>query len=565
MKRSRHNYFKEDIRRILLMHAVVPVALLTLVCLGIIRGTLTYQTEKTNRDDNSVMVNDVETTISSYMQLAEELADQQDIFIGQMDAETRAKIFEGIYSLANLLDRRASLYVLDQDLAPVISATKKLPEFMDGVNYKNWGIFRMMNQNPEDVALKLDNSEDENDYRLVIGKSVATDNEIHGYVLFVMDNLQFQTSIAALSSNTVITDTYGWVYVTNNYQFLNTMNRFDLNATPPYTYINSSNGKVYVTSTPIFDGRLIIHSISALEGQVAIFRYILFILLFVFTLLILIVLFSSKKIAARKTRDLYIILDAFERIRAGDLNTYVYVSGNDEFAAVSESWNLMLDSLKKQIETNREMASLVATAQRRQLTSQFNPHFLYNTLENIRFMCKMDPKSAERMVFNLSTLLHYSIGNIGEEVSLKEDMDYTENYFSILKYRFGQTFRYEIDIPEQLDACIIPKLILQPLIENSIKHGFTDRTCLTVIIAARIEQDKLILTCEDDGAGMDPKNLNAIRDLLRNSTNKTNHSGLFNIHRRVQLRYGDEYGVNIESKEGVGTILTVTLPVKYSG
>ena len=74
MKRSRHNYFKEDIRRILLMHAVVPVALLTLVCLGIIRGTLTYQTEKTNRDDNSVMVNDVETTISSYMQLAEELA-----------------------------------------------------------------------------------------------------------------------------------------------------------------------------------------------------------------------------------------------------------------------------------------------------------------------------------------------------------------------------------------------------------------------------------------------------------------------------------------------------------
>ena len=133
--------------------------------------------------------------------------------------------------------------MLDQDLAPVISATKKLPEFMDGVNYKNWGIFRMMNQNPEDVALKLDNSEDENDYRLVIGKSVATDNEIHGYVLFVMDNLQFQTSIAALSSNTVITDTYGWVYVTNNYQFQNTMNRFDLNATPPYTYINSSNGK----------------------------------------------------------------------------------------------------------------------------------------------------------------------------------------------------------------------------------------------------------------------------------------------------------------------------------
>lgn len=564
MKKNRHNFFKEDIQRILLLYAIVPVALITLVCLGIIRGTLTYQTEKTNQDDNAVIAADVETTVASYMQLAEELADRHDFFVEEMDAESRVKIFEGIYSLANKLDRRALLYVLDQDLNPVISATKDLPEFMNGTHYKDWGIFRIMNESPEAVALKLINSDNSNDYNLVIGKSILAGNECHGYVLFVMDPLQFRASIAALSSNTVITDAYGWVYVTNNYQFMNTLNRFDLGTDPPYTYISSNGGKVYVTSVPIFEGRLIVHSISAIDSQNTIFRYILIILLFVFTLLILIVLFSSKKIAARKTRDLYVILDAFERIRAGDLNTYVKISGNDEFAAVSESWNLMLDSLKQQIDTNREMAGLVAAAQCRQLVSQFNPHFLYNTLENIRFMCKMDPPSAERMIFNLSTLLHYSIGNTGEEVPLKEDVRYTENYFSILKYRFGQSFQYEIHIPQQLETCIIPKLILQPMIENSIKHGFAGRRCLTVKISGFIEQGKLILVCKDDGAGMNRQTLDEIQELLKHPSNKTNHSGLYNIHRRVQLRYGEDYGIKIESMEEAGTCLQVTLPVKYS-
>lgn len=343
---------------------------------------------------------------------------------------------------------------------------------------------------------------------------------------------------------------------------MNTMNRFDLNAEPPYSYVFNNNEKYYVTSKSILNDRLILYSISAISGQNSIFQYVLFILLFVFTMLILIVLFSSKKIAARKTNDLYVILDAFENIRAGNLNTYLKLSGNDEFAVVSESWNLMLDSLKQQIETNREMAGLVASAQSTQLASQFNPHFLYNTLENIRFMCKMEPKTAERMVFHLSTLLHYSISNMGEEVPLVEDVRYTENYLSILKYRFGHSFQYEINIPGEIETCIIPKLIIQPMIENSIKHGFVGRERLTVKITGYIDHDNVILTCVDDGAGMSRETLDQITKMLLQSTNKTNHSGLYNIHRRVQLRYGENYGIKIESTEGTGTFLQVTLPVQ---
>ena len=91
------------------------------------------------------------------------------------------------------------------------------------------------------------------------------------------------------------------------------------------------------------------------------------------------------------------------------------------------------------MENNRKMAILVATAQNKQLESQFNPHFLYNTLENIRYMCKLEPATAERMVFNLSGLLRYSLNGGEAEVTLREDLEHLENYLSILRYRFRKT------------------------------------------------------------------------------------------------------------------------------
>jgi sensor histidine kinase YesM len=306
-----------------------------------------------------------------------------------------------------------------------------------------------------------------------------------------------------------------------------------------------------------------VYSILPLSNQLLIIKYIVIILLFVFAMMILFVFISSKGMASKKTKDLYAIIDTFEKAKEGDLDTHINITSNDEFETIAEAYNQMLDSLKDQIERNKEMGKLVTFSQTKQLESQFNPHFLFNTLENIRFMCKMEPDIASKMVLNLSTLLRYSISNTQEEVTVDEDIAYTENYMSILKFRFNQRFQYSIDITPEMEECIIPKLLIQPMIENSIKYGFVGRERLVVEISGFKEDDKLVMICSDDGAGMTPEILEEIQQVLNSSTNRSSHTGLYNINRRLQLKYGEEYGIQIESEYGKGTTLKVILPIKY--
>ena len=565
VKKDKHSYFKDDMRRTLLLYAIVPVALVTVVCLFLFAGAWLYSLERTNRNDNARITGDIETTITSYMEMTDKLAGQTDILEGTVGTAERVEIFEEIYRISNELDRKAYLYVFDKALLPVISSTRTVPEYLDGTAYANWGIFRILNQNPGELAMKLVEDEVTDTMQLVIGKAMIRAGEIDGYVVFTIDSRQFQKIIAGQDSQTVITDENGWVFINNNYTFLNNLNRFDLGGQSANGNIENEYGRYYISSTAILDNGIHIYSITSLGNQITIFLAIFIILLLVFAMMILAVFISSKRMAVKKTRDFYAIIEAFEKVKEGDLNTYVDISSNDELSVIGKSYNLMLDSLKEQKDRNREMGRLVAVSQSKQLESQFDPHFLFNTLENIRFMCKLDPTTASKMIFNLATLLRYSVSNTQEEVTVKDDVFYTKSYMSILKYRFKDRFHYTIELPDSVLECIIPKLIIQPMIENSIKYGFKEKENLSVEISGHIKDGNLVLICTDDGAGMSAEDLKGLQQIITQSTNTSSHTGLFNIHRRVQLRYGDEYGVQIESELAKGTCVRIVLPAKSEG
>lgn len=130
------------------------------------------------------------------------------------------------------------------------------------------------------------------------------------------------------------------------------------------------------------------------------------------------------------------------------------------------------------------------------------------------------------------------------------DTENMQSYFNILQIRYNKRFAYEIDIEDEIQNCMIPKLIMQPLIENAVKYGFEDQEKLTVKIRGYEKQDKLIFSCEDNGAGMSSEQLEDIRRRLQQKENKEGHLGLYNIHWRIQLMYGEEYGIYIESENG---------------
>ena len=129
-----------------------------------------------------------------------------------------------------------------------------------------------------------------------------------------------------------------------------------------------------------------------------------------------------------------------------DITPVSYTHLDNEFKMIADAYNETITSLKEQMENNRKMTELLALAQTKQLESQFNPHFLYNTLENIRYMCRLEPETAERMVFSLSKRLRYSLDGSREQVTLKEDLGHLNNYLSILEKRFGSRFEYKINV-----------------------------------------------------------------------------------------------------------------------
>lgn len=563
MKKVKHSYFKDDIRKMLFLYAIIPVFLLTFVCLIIFLGSWKISVEKTNYRNNQEITLDLETTVTSYISIIENLVHQENIIQHDIGTSEKVNIFEEIYGIANQVDRKANLYIFDEQLQPIIQGTNTIPSYLNGKHYSEWGIYRIMNRNPDKVAIKIVKDEDSDSMQFVMGKSILDGEEKRGYVIFVLDSKQYQIPIASLETQTMITDHYGWVYATNNYNFLDNLNRFALNNDRPEGNIQYESNQYYITNSGILEEQIFIYSISPLSSQRMIFRSIFIIILLIFVMMITLIFISTKKMAASKTRDLYKVIGGFEKVKEGDLNTYLELSNQDEFSVIGEAYNIMIDSLKEQIENNKEMVRLVNASQTKQLESQFNTHFLYNTLENIRFMCKLDPDMASKMTVNLSTLLRYSISNAQEEVTVEEDALYTENYMSILKYRFNQRFHYVIDVIPEVKQLIIPKLIMQPLIENSIKYGFEEREHLNIKVTAYLEGTNLVISCWDDGAGMDKKVLEEVRSMLRQKRNKTNHFGLFNIHRRVQLRCGENYGIQIESTQGIETYLKVILPIRY--
>jgi two-component system sensor histidine kinase YesM len=545
----------------LLFYAIVPAVLLTLLGILIYWGVWRYSINNITRKENALVSADINTMVNSYSDLLYMLESQEEVFEGDLNADIRVNIFEQIYEVSNRLDRKANVYVFDRSIKPIITGTNTVPEFLTGRYAGNWGIFRIMNQNPNRIAIKLFQEPGSDGFRLVVGKAMLKEGSINGYAAFVIDSAQFRVTIAKLDTQTVITDENGWVFVSNNYSFLDTLGRFQLELPKMNANIKTEKGSFYIASSGIQGGQLKVYSITALDNQIERLQYIIIVVLLLFAIMFLSVILTSKVIAVKKTKDLYTIIETFEKAKEGDLETHIEVSGNDEFETIAEAYNQMLDSLKEQIERNKEMSKLVAFSQMKQLESQFNPHFLFNTLENIRFMCKLEPESASKMVQNLSILLRYSISNQQEEVTVTEDIAYTENYLSLLKFRFNQRFQYSVDISPEIESCIIPKLLIQPMIENSIKYGFHNRERMVVEILGYMEGDHLVMICSDDGVGMKPELLKEIRGILASGINRSSHTGLYNINRRLQLKYGEGYGIQIESEYGKGTTLKVALPV----
>lgn len=209
------------------------------------------------------------------------------------------------------------------------------------------------------------------------------------------------------------------------------------------------------------------------------------------------------------------------------------------------------------------------------LQSQINPHFLYNTLECIRSEALMQGcGNIAEMSRALAAFFRYSISRKEDIVSLEDELDNINNYFLIQKFRFDDRFNLLLDTEtgdEDVMECLIPKMTVQPIVENCIFHGLEPKAGSgSVTISVKTTEDKIILTISDDGIGMTPEQLLEIRSRLQCDTDKNtpdakrhgSRIALRNVDQRIKLAFGAQYGINVYSTKGIGTDVEIVFPIE---
>ena len=255
------------------------------------------------------------------------------------------------------------------------------------------------------------------------------------------------------------------------------------------------------------------------------------------------------------------------------LKGYTIDGLQDSEIALTKEVDRIFSELIQLLKSEQMLNENKRQAQYLALQNQINPHFLYNTLESIRSEAmEAGMESVVCMTEALAHFFRYTISNMENMVTLEEELDNINTYFLIQKYRFeeriGLTIEYDEEEHDLLNHCLLPKLTLQPVVENSIIHGIERKMGFsTVRIVLRCTEKRLIIQVSDDGIGMQPEALDDLNRKLNQSLFESLHNkkkkggiALVNVNNRIHLIFGEEYGMTVYSTPGVGTDVMIELP-----
>ncbi|WP_338595023.1 sensor histidine kinase [Paenibacillus sp. Y5S-9] len=279
-------------------------------------------------------------------------------------------------------------------------------------------------------------------------------------------------------------------------------------------------------------------------------------------------LWFSRSIA----QPIFRLMSYMRRAETGNLRPGRWRDRADEIGMLGNSYNRMLAQIRQLISLNELRERQKRDAEMRSLQEHIKPHFLYNTLDTIHWMARKEgAEDVSGMVGALSRLFRIGLSKGQDYIPLHSELEHMTSYMQIQQTRYRDRLQYTLNIPEELQDLFVLKLLLQPLIENAIYHGIKGRRGPGHIrVEARLEHNRLLLTVQDNGAGMSNERLAEMQHLLEaplasleaSSPGMTGKSyGMLNVQARLRLSFGDEYGIELESQEGEGTRVTIIHPL----
>ena len=467
-----------------------------------------------------------------------------------------------MYNFLNQKNIKAQFYIFNNDF-DILYSTERSEDKKNFIKYQVTGSeMKFIGEGSNIIYIYGGNGVENTPISsYLIVKPIIRDNEFAGLCIYELELKNLDVVFNNANSTVLLVNKFHRVVYSNSRRFVDDRNKIIKNFRDRSGIIFNDGDLIYISSNKVDYTDTWIYVITDCSTYMNISIIMLLLIIAVAIIMAAAISSSAGKFSAKKTAIIYQLIDALKQVEDGKLDINLDIESDDEFKSIGHSFNMMLGSIRHLIERHDKMALENNMAIVQMMESQFNPHFLFNTLESIRYLVKFNPKVADKTVVNLSKLLRYSIQNTVDTVKFKEEFDFAKRHIEIMKVRFGERLEFNDNISEDVKEVSVPKMVIQPIVENAVKYGFgEDVEVLKVGISAYIKSGKVYVTVRDDGVGIEKYLLKELVVNLKEKYNLSDHIGLYNVHKRIELLYGSEYGLEIKSETGKGTEVVLVLP-----
>lgn len=565
----------------------IVVALIPFLIFSIVSGFVFLDHAQKTAEEHSVqLIHQVSNSMDVYVETIEKMVNYiqlelQDTPFFTMESEGASGWDSETAYIRSVLENVANSH---REVAGIFIATKEDLYVSTGMSrisrdpFQNERWYREAAENPEEIQL----------ISVVTGRNIVTNRsysiddvfslakavqdpetgEVLGVILLDIRHDIIQSSINGVTigekgfvfvmdqeDNIVYTPVNGIVYRVNP-KWVKAME-------PMSVQIQGGSYQIRSELSPYTGWRTVgVFSMDEVMSSVNTIVYILFTCVIISLVLVVIV---SFKFSRTLTNPIFKLKRLMKQAESGDLTVRFNFQHNDEIGELGQSFNHMIARIDQLIQMVYVEQENKRTAEMKSLQEQIKPHFLYNTLDTISWMARdYDAEDIVRLVDALTNMFRIGLSHGKDIITVKEEITHVSNYLYIQKIRYKDKLNYVIHVDESLYAIEVPKLILQPLVENAIYHGVkAKRGGGTITITGVPEGENLVFTVQDNGAGMPQEKVEELNRRMseRSVLDEQKSFGLFYIRERIQLCYGKGYGVHVESTLGEGTRVTITLPL----
>ena len=286
-------------------------------------------------------------------------------------------------------------------------------------------------------------------------------------------------------------------------------------------------------------------------------RLLMTIMIFVIliTVLLLTLTFSSTKKSFKQLSD---HIETIDLNNINEIKNFTPSANDSEIVMISDKINQLVDTISEQLKSINNLEEKKRVDEIQILKAQINPHMIYNTLNVIQTSAEYQKNTTiSEISKSLAMLLRYSVTDTDKLVLLEKEFEYLKGYMTLMQHKFVNDIHLEIMADDSVLNCMTLKMLLQPVVENSLKHGFTDKPGQFILIKAYRSDNKVFIKITDNGVGIAPDKL---KNLLHPDSGNTSHLGLNNVNRRIKLTFGSEYGISISSIPFVQTSVMIEIP-----